>query len=359
MSSYEENTNIIILDACRTNINLVGQRGIIQTGLSYIYAPRGTFISYSTSPNSVAMDGTGKNSLFAESLNRHIQTTGLKIEDVFKNVRYDVQKQSKGKQIPWEHSSLIGDVYFIEPRHDFSNKNITPKMIYDYAQSIWDEYKKKYTVDRAEALVFIKVANHFNITLLEAYKGYSIIQYQKYYNFSDGELCVLGLERYKQIGFTDKNHRWYYDGNPVSMGEILPLPIDLEIMLPESGLEIDVTIDFNGSFESEKLVLKGKCNLPDNMLLMVSMKSAANKYFAQDKIQVLNGLFSTNGFSNKGRRLENGRYTVEITSPIYSVQPEDTKYLLGNHCRNLSGTNVEFNIIGGNTVRISKEFDIK
>jgi len=36
----------------------------------------------------------------------------MQIEDVFKNVRAEVVKQSNGIQTPWESSSLIGDFYF-------------------------------------------------------------------------------------------------------------------------------------------------------------------------------------------------------------------------------------------------------
>jgi hypothetical protein len=41
-----------------------------------------------------------------------MRTPGLKVEDVFKRVRIDVEKFSGGKQVPWESSSLKGDFYF-------------------------------------------------------------------------------------------------------------------------------------------------------------------------------------------------------------------------------------------------------
>lgn len=37
---------------------------------------------------------------------------GLSIEEVFKNVRIGVQRQSQGRQTPWETSSLTGEFYF-------------------------------------------------------------------------------------------------------------------------------------------------------------------------------------------------------------------------------------------------------
>jgi len=35
-----------------------------------------------------------------------------KVEEIFKTVRKAVYAETKGKQIPWEQNSLIGDFYF-------------------------------------------------------------------------------------------------------------------------------------------------------------------------------------------------------------------------------------------------------
>ena len=36
----------------------------------------------------------------------------MPIEQVFKDVRRNVMEETKGKKIPWENSSLVGDFYF-------------------------------------------------------------------------------------------------------------------------------------------------------------------------------------------------------------------------------------------------------
>jgi len=41
-----------------------------------------------------------------------MKTPGLKVEEVFKRVRANVQKKSKNKQVPWDASSLTGDFFF-------------------------------------------------------------------------------------------------------------------------------------------------------------------------------------------------------------------------------------------------------
>jgi len=358
MANYKENTNVVILDACRTNISFRNSRGVKTTGLLPINAPMGTFISYSTSPGSSAQDGKGNNSLFAEALIKYLPSEGKKIEDVFKNVRFYVQEETNGKQLPWELSALVGDFYFVEPRHSFSSEKVTPQKIYDFAESIWDDYEKQYDSDKAEGLVFIAVSQHFDIPILDVFRGYSIIQNEHSHNFSDAQLCVLGVERLKGIGFTEKHNRWYYEGNPVRMGEILPLPDELEFLVPEDRCAIVVDIKVKESFEEEKLFFQGSCNLPVGILLMLSLKSMENKYFAQDAISVGEGGSFLSGFTNRGEKVSRGIYILEISSPVFSVQPDSIKPCLGIRCRNLSGKNVEFNVIGGNTIHFTYEFKV-
>lgn len=108
--------NIIILDACRDNPYGETFRGRNNTtaGLNAIdRVPTGTFIAYSTAPGSVASDGEGDNGLYTQELLKSIKTPGLRIEDIFKQVRANVRKLSRGTQIPWENSSIEGDFFFV------------------------------------------------------------------------------------------------------------------------------------------------------------------------------------------------------------------------------------------------------
>ena len=106
--------NIVILDACRDNPLARSFRSGVQ-GLASINAPAGTLIAFATAPGSVAGDGPGENGVYTAELIRMMQVHGLKIEDVFKQVRAAVQQKTQGKQIPWESSSLVGDFYFRPP----------------------------------------------------------------------------------------------------------------------------------------------------------------------------------------------------------------------------------------------------
>ena len=106
--------NIMILDACRNNPFIRSSRNG-QTGLSQMDAPAGTLVAFSTAPGAVASDGTGSNGLYTQHLLNAVRQSGSKVEDVFKQVRSNVRRESQGKQTPWEVTSLEGEFYFKPP----------------------------------------------------------------------------------------------------------------------------------------------------------------------------------------------------------------------------------------------------
>jgi Caspase domain len=118
MDAAANGLNIVILDACRTNpFTQTSRSG--QAGLATMPASQGTFIAYSTGPGRVAEDGPDRNSVFTSELLKQIRVPGVTIESMFKLVRARVNELTKGQQVPWESSSLIGDFYF-------SGKGVTP-----------------------------------------------------------------------------------------------------------------------------------------------------------------------------------------------------------------------------------------
>ena len=118
----EAKTNILFLDACRDNplarnlARAMGTRsGDIGRGLAAAESGVGTLISFSTQPGNVAIDGTGRNSPFAEALVKHITASTDPLGDLLVAVRNDVMAATEKKQVPWEHSALTGRFYFKAP----------------------------------------------------------------------------------------------------------------------------------------------------------------------------------------------------------------------------------------------------
>jgi uncharacterized caspase-like protein len=109
--------NLVFLDACRDNpltrslARALGTRSAsVGQGLASIQSGIGTMIVYSTQPDNVALDGDGRNSPFTTALLKHISDRGIDIGTIMRRVRADVIAATRRKQVPWDHSSLVGEV---------------------------------------------------------------------------------------------------------------------------------------------------------------------------------------------------------------------------------------------------------
>jgi tetratricopeptide (TPR) repeat protein len=109
--------NIVILDACRDNplarsFAAKTRSTAVGAGLAaYTSLGTGTLIAFSTAPGKVAADGDGANSPFTQGLIKYLHTPGLEVRQMLTRVRNDVAKATGERQVPWDNSSLRGDVY--------------------------------------------------------------------------------------------------------------------------------------------------------------------------------------------------------------------------------------------------------
>jgi uncharacterized caspase-like protein len=76
MEDANNQLNIVILDACRDN-PYARQWRSSQRGLAVMQAARGTLIAYATAPGAVAIDGSGRNSLYTSHVLQHLSTPRL------------------------------------------------------------------------------------------------------------------------------------------------------------------------------------------------------------------------------------------------------------------------------------------
>jgi len=119
LKQMERNSRVslVFLDACRDNplaSNLAATSRSLQVtrGLARVDRAVGMMIAFSTQPGNVALDGAGRNSPFTNALLHHIDAEGSSINDMMIEVRKDVLKETDGKQVPWENSSLTGQFFF-------------------------------------------------------------------------------------------------------------------------------------------------------------------------------------------------------------------------------------------------------
>lgn len=129
----EGKTTIVMLDACRDNpltrslARSMGTRSTaIGKGLAAASTGVGTFIAYATQPGNVALDGKGRNSPFTAALLANMDARGRNLNATMIEVRKSVIKSTAGKQVPWDHSALTGDFYFVPGEVAAGSQTVAP-----------------------------------------------------------------------------------------------------------------------------------------------------------------------------------------------------------------------------------------
>ena len=107
-AAADDTLNILVLDACRDNP--LGSTRV--RGLSRIDSSDRLFVSFSTKPGAVALDGDDRNSPYAKHLALAIATPRLNLESVFKRTLKGVYQETQGQQTPWLSSSYFGEFVF-------------------------------------------------------------------------------------------------------------------------------------------------------------------------------------------------------------------------------------------------------
>lgn len=104
---------IVVLDACRNDpVSRKWHRSAGNRGLSIMDAPTGTIISFSTSPGSTALDGTGRNSPYTQAFLNTLDMPNLDVFHFFQKVGASVLDLTQKAQNPWLSVSFTGDFYF-------------------------------------------------------------------------------------------------------------------------------------------------------------------------------------------------------------------------------------------------------
>jgi hypothetical protein len=111
---------LVILDACRNNPfestmqRVAATRGMTR-GLARIDPFENVLVAYAARDGTTANDGNGRNSPFTAALLRHLETPGLEIDFLFRNVRDDVRAATKDVQQPFVYGSLSSEEIYLKP----------------------------------------------------------------------------------------------------------------------------------------------------------------------------------------------------------------------------------------------------
>ena len=153
---------LVILDACRNNPlgqNISLGAGVTRTvtrGLARIEPKGDMLVAYSARAGTLAQDGKGTHSPYAEALLKHMMTPGLDVRVMFGKVRDQVLLATSQEQEPFIYGSLSGEVIPLAPEVRAAKAPATaapaPKAVAaSEAAEAWDRAKDTTSVSVLDA----------------------------------------------------------------------------------------------------------------------------------------------------------------------------------------------------------------
>jgi tetratricopeptide (TPR) repeat protein len=186
--------NILVLDACRDNpfeLNWNTTRSVKGGGLAKVPPPTGSLIAFSTDAGQTAADGVEKNSIYTRSLSKNMLVEGINIDQVFRNVRSEVLRNSKGEQRPVEFTQLTGQEFFLNPG-DFEDEFQKIEAI------IQDDERDRYTGLKIIELILDEEPNNIRAILSKGRVYSKLKEYKR------------SLKEYNKIIRLDSNYAEVY-----------------------------------------------------------------------------------------------------------------------------------------------------
>jgi outer membrane protein assembly factor BamD (BamD/ComL family) len=120
MVSTASKLGLVVLDACRNNPFLAKMKRTIATrgisrGLSSIEPTNNVLVAYAAKDGTTAADGNGRNSPFTSAFLKYVETPGLEVTFLFRDVRDDVIAATHSEQQPFVYGSLSREAIYLKP----------------------------------------------------------------------------------------------------------------------------------------------------------------------------------------------------------------------------------------------------
>ena len=149
---------LVILDACRNNPFLAnmkrpGPSPALEPGLAPVEPAENVLVAYAARDGTTASDGAGRNSPFTTALLRHLETAGLEIEFLFRNVRDDVMTATNGEQQPFVYGSLSSEEIFLKDAPGVQLASNTADVTSDAGEIAWSFLKQTSDTDTLRRFV--------------------------------------------------------------------------------------------------------------------------------------------------------------------------------------------------------------
>jgi Caspase domain len=126
MVSRARKLGLVILDACRDNpfgkqlqLSLPG-RSLPSRGLASVEPPGSVLVAFAAKHGTTADDGGGRNSPFTTALLRNLETPGLEVGYLFRNVHDEVFSATQHRQEPYVYGTLSKEPIYLKPSTESS-----------------------------------------------------------------------------------------------------------------------------------------------------------------------------------------------------------------------------------------------
>jgi hypothetical protein len=132
IASKAQKLGLVILDACRDNpfskqiqMSQPG-RALPTRGLVQIEPPNSVLVVFAAKHGTTAADGAGRNSPFTTALLQNLETPGLEINYLFRNVHDEVYRATEQRQEPYVYGTLSKQPVYLKPTIDPASKAERP-----------------------------------------------------------------------------------------------------------------------------------------------------------------------------------------------------------------------------------------
>lgn len=122
---------LVMLDACRNNpfsakMQRSSRRRAVDRGLARVEPSGNVLVAYAAKDGTTADDGPDRNSPFTGALLRNLETPGLEVTFLFRNVHDDVIEATKGAQQPFIYGSLSKEAIYLKASPTRSEPRLDP-----------------------------------------------------------------------------------------------------------------------------------------------------------------------------------------------------------------------------------------
>jgi hypothetical protein len=123
---------LVILDACRNNPFIAKMQRTLASralsgGLGRIEPVGNVLVAYAARDGTTALDGDGRNSPFTAALLHNIETPGVEVTFMFRNVRDDGMEATKNEQQPFVYGSLSRKAIYLAGQPPAKDEKLTQR----------------------------------------------------------------------------------------------------------------------------------------------------------------------------------------------------------------------------------------